>query len=138
MTFAPVALQRALRARLIATAAVVAAVPAAQIVDAHARPETFPCVQIGEGTALRENMTLARQHVRVLMKLDVWTKTGGTANAKLIAGDVDAALRAPLVLGDGLRVLDQEVERVVFSRDPDGERGHATLYLGVLVEEPRA
>ena len=136
MTFAPVAIHRAIRARLASTPAVIAAVPAAQIVDAQTRPEAPATIQIGEGTALRENLTLARRHARVLAKLDVWTLAGGTSAARNIAGLVNDALRDDLELADGFRILDQQVERVVFSRDPSSERGHATLYVGVLVEEP--
>ncbi|RXF69239.1 DUF3168 domain-containing protein [Hansschlegelia zhihuaiae] len=136
MTFAPVALHRAMRARLVATPAVIAAVPVAQIVDAQTRPEAPAVIQIGEGTALRENLTLSRRHARVLAKLDVWTLAGGTSAARNIAGLVADALRADLDLADGFRILDQQIERVVFSRDPSSERGHATLYVGVLIEEP--
>lgn len=138
MTFAPAAVHRALGARLVATPAVVAAVPAAQIVDAQTRPEAPATIQIGEGNVLRESLTLSRRHARVLARLDVWTLTGGTSAARNIAGLVADALRAPLELADGLRVLDQEVERVTFSRDPSSERGHAVVALSVLVEEPRA
>jgi hypothetical protein len=136
VSYAPAAVHRAIGARLAATPAVVAAVPASKIVDSATRPEGSAVIQIGEGTALRENLTLSRRHARVIAKLDVWTFTGGTSAARNIAGLVADALDADLDLADGFRVLDQQVERVVFGRDPSSERGHATLYLGVLVEEP--
>lgn len=138
MTFAPASVHRAIAARLVATPTVVAAVPAAQIVDAWTRAEAPAVIQIGEGTAMRENLTLARQHVRVLARIDVRTKAGGTSHARNIAGLVAGALGETLELADGLRVLDQEVQRVEFRRDPSSERGHAVVALSVLVEEPRA
>lgn len=136
MTFAPVAVHRALGARLAATPAVVAAVPAAHIVDAHALPQAFPMIQIGEGHVLRENLTLSRRHVRVLAKVDIWTANGATSRPRVIAGLVNEALRAPLELADGMRVLDQEVERMTFQRVAESDRGHAVVLLSVLVEEP--
>lgn len=136
MSFTPAAVHRAIRARLVATPAVVAAVPAVQIIDAQTRPEAAATIQIGVGMTMRENLTLSRNHARVVAQLEIWTSSGGTSAARNIAGVVHDALRAPLTLADGFRTLDQQIERVTFSRDPASERGHATIYVGVLVEEP--
>lgn len=46
------ALQKAVRERLVASAAVTALLPADSIFDRHARPERFPCIVLGEGQVL--------------------------------------------------------------------------------------
>lgn len=52
------ALQKAVRARLVATSAVTTLVPAAHVLDRNNRPEVFPAIIIGEGqTILGEGLT---------------------------------------------------------------------------------
>lgn len=129
------AVQKALRARLVSTAAVTALVPAAAILDRHARPAPDPSVILGEGQTL-EGDDIARQVQRVVLDLHVWKKEPSLAGVKAIAGAVRAALHSGrLALDAGFHCGDCRVTHMRFLRDPDGETAHAVVTAEVLVSE---
>ncbi|KAB0679525.1 tail completion protein gp17 [Aureimonas leprariae] len=126
-------LQRAIRARLVATPAVVALVDQAQIRDGFVRPESFPSILIGDGQTVLERVTYARRHVRTYADLHVFTHGEGLAGAKTVAAAVAGALAtAPAI--DGFRMIDFEISGVRYLRDPDHEAGHAVVSVEALVE----
>ena len=86
-------LQQAVRARLVASPAVIALVPAGSIFDRSRRPESFPCVIMGEGQTVNEALTYGRQHVRCYLDVHVWTHADALSSVKAISGPVVAALR---------------------------------------------
>ena len=132
---ADLALQKAVRARLIATSAVTALVPAASILDRHARPAPDPSIIIGEGMATDENR-LARNVQRVYLDLHIWKKEPSTAGVKAIAGAVRTALKSfRLEDLDGYQIGDCYVSSARYLRDPDGETSHAVVTVEALVSE---
>ena len=130
-----IALQTALRARLVSTAAVVALVPASAILDRNEQPAPDPSVIIGEGQSVDEGNSIARDLVRVYMDVQVWKREPSTAGVKAIAGAIRAALKARLVLTNGFHCADSLVRSMRFLRDPDGLTSHAVITVSALVEE---
>lgn len=128
------ALQKAIRGRLVGTPAVSALVPAEAIFDRNTRPERYPCVVIGEAQTVAEPITFSRRHVRVTHTLHVWAQENATTSAKGIAGAVRSALRSDLTIDDH-RVLDHQVTGIRVMRDPAGTLSHAVVTLEALVEE---
>lgn len=126
-------LQKAIRARLVDTPAVVARVAPAQIFDRHSRPERFPCIVIGEAQTIVEPITLTRSHVRAVMNVHVWTKDGDLVGVKEIAGTAARAL-TPKPSIDGLHLVDWLITGTRFMRDPQ-DIGHAVITVEALVSE---
>jgi hypothetical protein len=132
---ADLAVQKAVRARLTATPAVTALVPAASILDRHARPAPDPSIILGEGQCI-EAGDIARAVVRVVLDLHVWKKEPGLAGVKAIAGAVRAALHsARLALDTGFHCGDCRVSMMRYLRDPDGETGHGVVTVETIVSE---
>lgn len=131
-----IALQTALRARLVGTAAVVALVPGEAILDRNERPAPDPSIIIGEGQSVDEGNAIARDLVRIYMDLHVWKREPSTAGVKAIAGAIRTALKPRLDLADsGFHCGDSFVRSARFLRDPDGLTSHAVVSVEALVEE---
>ncbi|MGP2493510.1 DUF3168 domain-containing protein [Mesorhizobium sp. PUT5] len=131
---ADLALQKALRARLVATGAVTALVPAASILDANQRPAPSPSIIIGEGQAI-EGDRLDRRDQRLVLTLHVWKKEPGITGVKAIAGAIRAALSLKFEENDGYHFADCRVSSMRFLRDPDGETAHGVVTVEALVCE---
>jgi len=132
---ADLAVQKAVRARLVASSAVTALVPAASILDRHARPAPDPSIIIGEGMAVDENR-IARNVQRVYLDLHVWKKEPGLVGVKAITGAIRAAIKLDrFVQLDGYRFADCYVSSARYLRDPDGETSHAVVTVEALVSE---
>lgn len=130
------AVQRALRARLVATSAVTDLVPAGSILDRNQRPAPSPSIILGEVQVVDEGTSLARAIVRVYHTIHVWRREASLEGVKEIAGAIRAAIRAGrLELGEGLHAADARVSSIRTLRDPDGETSHAVVTLEVLVLE---
>lgn len=129
------AVQKAIRALLIADPAVIALVPAASILDRHQRPAPDPAIILGEAQVLDEGTSLARTHARVAHTLHVWKREPSLEGAKTILGAIRRALRSRLDLGQGLHAADTLVTSSRVLRDPDGETSHGVLTVEVLVAE---
>jgi hypothetical protein len=134
MTEPSLALQTALRARLIASPAVTALVPAEHIFDGATRPEAFPSIIIGDGQVVLEgDQHPAWRNVTVYCDLHVWALEAGLATVKAIAGAVWDAIGTSLdvpgfLLSDGVHVTG-----IRFVRDPDGKAGHAVVSVEALI-----
>lgn len=133
MTDVSVMMQKAIRDRLVATAAVLALVPAANIFDRHSRPERFPCIILGEGQNVPEGLTLADNHVRLYSTIHIWTRDGDLISARNIAGAIAGALRGRIF--GGVATVTARYRDARFMRDPDGETGHGVLTFEALVED---
>jgi hypothetical protein len=131
------ALQTAIRARLIADPAVTALVPAAHILDRHARPEVFPCVNIGEGFS-----TFADRfdtfHDRPFTDLHIWDKAASLGTVKAITGAVCAALRDGPWQVDGYHCPYLRVTNARYLRDPKGEHSHVVVTVEAILQETAA
>lgn len=132
---AALAVQTAIRARLTSDPAVMALVPALNVLDANSRPERFPCILIGEDQEVPAG-SVSRRHVRVFSTLHVWQREAGLGRSKAIAGAVRSAFDpGTLDLGVG-QCLDVRVEGTRYMRDPGGEHSHAIVTIETVVELP--
>ncbi|MFO1104599.1 MAG: DUF3168 domain-containing protein [Amaricoccus sp.] len=132
---AALALQIALRARLVGTPAVVALVPAACIIDRGDRPAAPACIVLGEAQEI-EDGGMTRRRVRVHHTLHVWRRETSLEGVTAIAGQVRAAVHAaPLDLPDQFACLGAWVSSVRTLRDPSGTMGHAVVTVEAIVED---
>ncbi|GAB1581730.1 DUF3168 domain-containing protein [Phyllobacterium phragmitis] len=134
MTEPSLALQAAIRARLVATSAVTSLVPASNILDRNSRPETFPCILIGEGQTIPDE-GLARTRHHVFADLHIWQKEPGLVGAKQIAGAIRDALSDTFWDVTGLHVADLHIASFRFIRDPGGLHSHGIMTLQTSVVE---
>lgn len=127
--------QTAIRARLVATPAVLALVPATSILDRNARPAPDPSIILGEGQAVDEGR-IARNVQRVYATLHVWKKEPGLAGVKQIAGAIRTAIKSKTFgLDEPYHCGDSFVSDMRFLRDPDGETAHGVVTVECLVSE---
>lgn len=132
---ADLALQQAIRQRLVSTSAVTALVPAASILDVNQRPAPMPSIIIGEGQAV-EGDRIDRRDQRVILDLHVWKKEPGLKGVKAIAGEIRAAIHSSkLSMIENFHFADVRVTRTRFLRDPDGETAHGVVTVEALVNE---
>ncbi|MDJ1632523.1 DUF3168 domain-containing protein [Rhizobium rhizogenes] len=130
------ALQKAVRARLIADAAVTNVVPAASILDRNERPAPSPSIIIGEGQSIDEGDAISRNLTRVYADLHVWKQEPSLEGVKAIAGAIRTAIKgANLPNSDGFHFADCYIRSARFLRDPDGEMSHAVVTISALVQE---
>lgn len=134
MTEPSLDLQKAIRARLVATSAVTALVPAAHVLDKNSRPEVYPSVIVGEGQTVMGD-GLARNRSTVFADLHIWQTEPGLAQAKAIAGAVRQAFIAPLWTLDNHHVADLFITASRFMRDPDGIHSHAVVNIEAQLVE---
>jgi hypothetical protein len=127
------ALQKAIRGRLAASTEVLALVPAANIIDSHKRPQTFPAIVLGEDVWTDADLTFDRRHVTVYATLHLWADEPGTTGVKALAEAIRKAFRNGLVLDAG-RLVDIRFESARFIRDPEG-LSHGIVTLEALIEE---
>lgn len=134
---ADIEVQKAIRARLVASPAVTALVPATGIVDSHQRPAPRPGIVLGESQLRDEGTSLQRRHTRVWHTLHIWKREPSLEGVKAISAAVRGALRDNrLSLGGGYHLGDLRVSDGRSMRDPDGETSHAVLTVECLVVEP--
>lgn len=134
MTEPSLALQTLVRSRLVASAELVELVPADHVLDRSDRPETFPCVLLGEGQTLPGSL-IDRSDFDVVLDLHVWTREPGLAVVKRISGEVRAALAIGPWVVDGYHVADLRIASTRFLRDPSGPYGHGVITLSALMKE---
>lgn len=133
---AELALQKAIRARLIADATVTNVVPAANILDRNERPNPRPSIVIGEGQSVDEGDSIARTRTRVYLDLHVWVEEPSTEISKRIAGAIKRSVTERLDMAqDHFHCADCRVRGSRFMRDPDGKTSHAIVTIDALVQE---
>ena len=130
------ALQAAIRARLVTSSDVLALVPADHIVGAVGKPTLFPCVMLGQDQEVDEAITLERRHVRVHATLHTWDRTGGLSHAKALAGAIRDRMRGFDPVLDGMRCVDIRFAGSRVMSDPDGSTTHGVVENEALVELP--
>lgn len=129
-------LQKAIRARLITTAAVTALVPAASILDRNARPAPRPAIVLGETQIVDEGTSLKRRHHRIFHDVHVWVTEPSTERAKAITWAIRQAIHAGrLQLATGFHCADARVSQARHLRDPDGVSSHGVVTIEALVVE---
>lgn len=133
---AELAVQVAIRARLLATAEVIALVPASAILDVNRRPAPTPSIILGESQSVDEGESIARTRERVFHTIHVWKREPSLEGVKVICGAVRRAIRlGRLDLGPGYHAVDVKVSSVRQMRDPDGETSHGVVVVEVLAQE---
>lgn len=133
---AALAVQKALRARLVADLNLVGLVPPSSILDRNSRPAPDPSIIIGEDQAVDEGDSIKRDRLRVFSTLHVWKKETGLTGVKAIAGAIRTAVQsANLPLDPGFHFADCRVSGERFLRDPDGETAHGVVTIETLVQE---
>lgn len=134
MTEPSLALQKAIRARLIATPAVTGLVPAANVLDKNNRPEVFPAIIIGEAQIVPGDGLSRTRHV-VFATAHIWETEPGLTKAKAIAGAMRIALSASFRAIDGHHVADLHIASTRFVRDPDGLHSHGIVSIEAQLVE---
>lgn len=130
---ADLAVQKAIRARLISTPEVTALVPAASILDRNAAPAPRPGIVLGDAQTVDEGTDLARRRERVFHTLHIWKTEPSREGVKEISAAVQSALRsARLDLAPEYHCADCRVSSARTMSDPDGETSHAVLVVDVL------
>ncbi|WP_425963786.1 DUF3168 domain-containing protein [Rhizobium nepotum] len=133
---AELALQKAIRARLVITPEILGLLPAANILDRNERPNPRPSIVIGEGQSVDEGDSIARTLTRVYLDLHVWVEEPSTEISKRIAGAIRAVVRGTKPEMDtGYHCADCRVRGSRFMRDPDGKTSHAIVTIDALVQE---
>jgi hypothetical protein len=127
------ALQTALRGLFIGTPALTALVPAGSILDRHARPETFPCVLLGQDQVIADNSLVVYQ-CQIFATLHVWTKEPSFALCKQIAGEIRTALVLSLDVTP-YALLRLEFSEARYLRDPGGEHSHGVVTIDAFLRE---
>jgi hypothetical protein len=133
MTEPSLGLQKTVRGVLVASPAVTALVAPAAIMDRGTRPETFPCVILGDGQTVLEGGSYSRKLVRVYLDLHFWTKGGDLAAVKVLAGAVGTALTGIKPAVEDHDTVDFKVASARHMRDPSGEYGHAVVTVEALL-----
>lgn len=129
--------QRALRARFTTTAALMALVPAANVLDTNQRPAPIPSIILGESQSVDEGTSLRRAHTRVYHTIHVWTREPSLQGVKAICGEIRRAgnFGTRLVLAAPYHCADLRVSSIRTMRDPDGEHSHGVVTVEALVSE---
>jgi hypothetical protein len=126
-------LQKAIRARLLASVDLMALIPADNVLDTNGRPERVPCILIGEGQNVYR-----RWDVTTYATLHVWFQEPGLVQAKTAAGLIVDALRVD-AQRDGVLTLDHfvchdlRVTDTRYLRDPHGSYSHAVMNAAGIV-----
>lgn len=133
---ATLALQKAIRARLVATPAVVALVPASAILDRNQRPAPSPSIILGEAQQLDGGDSLARNRARIFHTIHVWKQEPSLTGTAAIMSAIRAAMTgARLSLDPGFHCADIRVSATRAMRDPDGETSHGVVTVEALIVE---
>lgn len=130
---ADLAVQIAIRARLVATTAVTDLVPASNILDRNATPAPRPGIVIGETQVIDEGAALDRSRERVFHTIHVWKTEPSREGVKHIMAAIRAAIMSErLALSDGYHCADWQVSSGRAMSDPDGESSHGVMIVNVL------
>jgi hypothetical protein len=132
------AVQKALRARFIATSAVTELVPATAILDRNQRPVPTPSIILGEDQIVDVGGNIAREYVRVFSTVHIWKREPSLEGVKAISAALRKAIgrTRPLDLDDAdYFCADVRVEGSRFIRDPDGETSHGIMTITSLVQQ---
>lgn len=134
------AVQKALRARFVATTAVTVLVPAQNILDRNQRPAPDPSIVLGEDQTVEpgSEQLISRTLVRVYSTIHIWKREPSLTGVKTIAGAIRRAIGRvqPLDIDDpDYSCADCKIDSTRFIRDPDGETSHGIVVINSLIQE---
>jgi hypothetical protein len=127
-------LQKAIRARLSASADLTALVPPDNIVDATGRPEVMPTVNIGEGQTV-----FRRFDSSAYATVHVWFQEPGLVSAKAAVAAIVDALRVDAQISGVLRLdnftcHDLAITQTRLMRDPHGSYSHGIVTVAGIMK----
>lgn len=131
------ALQKALRARLVASSDLTALVPAENVIDATNRPLRFPCIKLGEGVSAFA-APYVRYHDKASLDVHVYVQEEGLMISKEIVGAIVKAIRGTFPNSAEYRFFSVIPTGSRFMRDPSGQHSHAVLSIEALLQEVAA
>lgn len=132
---AALAVQKAIRARLVSTTVVISLVPAANILDRNSRPTPMPAIILGEDQSV-EGDRHDRRDQRIYSTLHIWKEETGLTGVKAIAGAIRSAVgQSRFASSDDFHFADCRVSSERFLRDPDGKTAHGVVTIETLVVE---
>lgn len=128
------ALQKAIRARLIASPELMTLVQADHVMDANGRPEIMPAVYIGEGQTI-----FRRWDATTHATLHVWFAEPGLVQCKEAVSAIVTALRIDAQANgvlpiDGFTVHDMQATQTRYLRDPHGSFSHGVVTVAAIVK----
>lgn len=128
------ALQKAIRARLIAAPELMALVQAEHVLDANGRPEIMPAVYIGEGQTI-----FRRWDATTHASLHVWFQEPGLVQCKEAVSAIVGALRIDAQANgvlpiEGFTVHDMQATQTRYLRDPHGSYSHGIVTVAAIVK----
>jgi hypothetical protein len=128
------ALQQAIRSRLIASAELTALVPPDNVLDATGRPEVVPCVNIGEGQT-----EFRRFNSTAYSTLHVWFQEPGLVGCKAAVSAIAEVLRIDAQIDgvlhlDGFTCHDLAITQTRFMRDPHGSYSHGIVTVAGIMK----
>lgn len=129
------AFRTAVRAALLASAPVVALVPAENIRAGASRPENLPCILLSDGTTRFLGRAAGGQLVaEVTLQVYIWAVEAGAETAQAIgAAALAALLDAPP--SPDFATDDYEAPSIVWMRDPQPSVAytHGAMQLGATI-----
>lgn len=133
---ADLASQKGLRNRLIGAPAVLALVPAANIIDRHTRPVPLPSIILGETQEIEDTAAVQGNRSTIVHTVHVWVAEPSTEGAKRVAAAMFAALKGPrLQLDAPYSCAGLWTYATRFLRDPRGDLSHGILTVEMLVQD---
>jgi hypothetical protein len=129
---ADLALQKALRAVLVARAELVALVPAASILDRNARPNPLPSIILGETQEIDGGL-VSGGAVKLFHTVHIWIEEPSLVGVRRIGWEIRQALRAGRVALENGFHLAGWTSTVRYMRDPDGVTSHGVVTVTATV-----
>lgn len=122
-------LENAIRARILASAAVLTLVPGARILYRQDSKPRSPSITQGDSQVIPMGQdSLGRSRNEVFQTLHIWKEELTLHGVKEIMGAIADALRLPrLPAGPNWAIADVQVSSMRALRDPDGKTAHGIL-----------
>jgi hypothetical protein len=130
------ALQKAIRTRLVASPDVLALIPAGNIIDSNGRPEVVPSILLGEGQTV-----LRRFNATSYATIHVWIDEAGLVQAKQLDSAIvgaltfDAEIERAVLRLDGFDCHDLAVTNLQYLRDPHANYSHGIVTVAGIMKE---
>jgi hypothetical protein len=129
------ALQKAIRARLIASTDVLALIPAGNILDTNGRPEVVPAILLGEGQTV-----MRRFNSTSYATIHIWMSEPGLVQAKEVGSAIvdaltfDAEVERAVLHLDGFICHDLSVTNLQYLRDQHGPYSHGIVTVAGIMK----
>ncbi|WP_062223973.1 DUF3168 domain-containing protein [Aureimonas sp. D3] len=121
------ALQAAIRERLLSSPTLAAIFAPTAIVDGPRHPNVFPSITFGTPQTIAHDLTLARHHATIALDLHIWTQEEASVEASKLAGIVRSALFSTPLTSSEISFADFRYQGTRVFRDPSSQHGHAVV-----------